>query len=72
MYHLKTIKKRDVHKVSEIEKLLNDGHILERTVEHGEYVIYIFQYTKTVDKQPTKQPIQKKRKIAKKVDSDDD
>ena len=76
MYQVKKFKKRDERIASMIETLLNNGHVLERTVDIGDSILCIIKtdqkavVEKLVDKS---KPVSKKRKTAsKKTDSDED
>lgn len=76
MYQVKKFKKRDERIASMIETLLNNGHVLERTVDIGDSILCIIKtdqkavVEKLVDKP---KPVSKKRKTASKnKDSDED
>ena len=66
MYKVKLFKKRDYTVKDKIEAYLNSGMMLERTVDHDVYVLYIF---KELNEKQKSAPTRKRQK---KSPSDED
>lgn len=75
MYQVKKFKKRDERIASMVEIFLNNGHVLEKTIDIGDSILCIIKseqkavVEKTIEKS---KPVSKKRKTTKKTDSDED
>ena len=76
MYQVKKFKKRDERIASMMEIFLNNGHVLEKTIDIGDSILCIIKSDpKAVVEKPAEKskPVSKKRKTAsKKTDSDED
>jgi hypothetical protein len=76
MYQVKQFKKRDERIASMMEIFLNNGHVLDKTIDIGDSILCIIKseqkavVEKTVEKS---KPVSKKRKTtSKKTESDED
>lgn len=75
MYQVKKFKKRDERIASMVEIFLNNGHVLEKTIDIGDSILCIIKseqkavVEKTIEKS---KPVSKKRKTTRKTDSDED